>query len=104
MAAAGCQITFVFVYSYQNHPMVQFKTHDQPKLPFRKAIKKPIPINCVQMQEAFEVQTLEGTLRGNPGDYLMMGVDGELYPCSKEIFEKTYDWVEETGKPDSEMR
>ena len=46
------------------------------------------------MQEEFEVETLEGTLRGRAGDYLMMGVNGELYPCAKEIFEKTYDWVE----------
>ncbi len=74
--------------------MLKFKVHDTPELPFKRAVKKPIPINCVQMQEEFEVETLEGTLRGRAGDYLMMGVNGELYPCAKEIFEKTYDWVE----------
>jgi hypothetical protein len=47
------------------------------------------------MQEDFEVETLEGNLRGRAGDYLMVGVEGELYPCSREIFEKTYDWLEE---------
>jgi hypothetical protein len=47
------------------------------------------------MQEDFEVETLEGSLRGRAGDYLMVGVEGELYPCSREIFEKTYDWLEE---------
>lgn len=75
--------------------MLHFSANEQPDLPFRKAIKKPIPINCVQIEETFEVETLEGTLRGKAGDYLMVGVNGELYPCSKEIFEKTYDWVEE---------
>lgn len=74
--------------------MQRFKTYDQPDLPFRKAVKKPIPINCVQMKEDFEVETAEGTLRGKAGDYLMMGVNGELYPCSREIFEKTYEWMD----------
>lgn len=71
-----------------------FRVNDQPKLPFRRAVKKPIPINCIQMTEDFEVETLEGVLRGRAGDYLMVGVNGELYPCAKDIFEKTYDWVD----------
>jgi len=32
-------------------------------------------------------------MQGNPGDYLIEGVEGELYPCAKDIFEKTYDNV-----------
>lgn len=44
---------------------------------------------------AFEVETLEGNMRGNRGAYLVKGVDGELYPCKGEIFEKTYDCVED---------
>lgn len=28
-------------------------------------------------------------------DYLIKGIEGELYPCKKEIFEKTYIRVEE---------
>ena len=71
--------------------MRKFKTGELPKLEFQKAIKKPIPIRCIQMAEAFEVVTLEGTLTGKAGDYLMVGVRGEMYPCSKEIFEETYD-------------
>ena len=58
------------------------------------ARKKPIIIQCVQIDEPFEVETLEGTMKGKKGDYLMIGVNGEMYPCDKEIFDKTYDIVE----------
>jgi hypothetical protein len=44
----------------------------------------------VQIDEAFEVETMEGTLRGKKGDWLMIGVNGEVYPCDREIFDKTY--------------
>ena len=42
---------------------------------------------------AFEVKTLEGVMRGERGSYLIKGVEGELYPCRGDIFEKTYDKV-----------
>lgn len=52
--------------------------------------KKPVVVHACQMNIPFEVTTLEGKLRGNKGDYLMIGVKGEKYPCKKEIFEETY--------------
>ncbi len=56
--------------------------------------KKPIIIQALQMKEGFRVDTLEGNYKqGKPGDYLMKGVQEELYICDKEIFEQTYDWV-----------
>ena len=59
--------------------------------------KKPIVVHARRMdsKEGFFVTTLEGTMLGKPGDYLMFGVDGEKYPIDKKIFEKTYDIVEE---------
>lgn len=53
-------------------------------------VKKPIPIQAVQIFEPFEVVTLEGTMRGNTGDWLIKGIEGELYPCMRSIFEKSY--------------
>jgi hypothetical protein len=47
----------------------------------------------MQIHEPFEVETLEGVMKGRPGDWLMIGIHGEMYPCSKEIFEKTYDLI-----------
>ena len=57
-------------------------------------MKRPIVVHATQINEEFRVDTLEGNYKqGKPGDYLMRGVDGELYICDREIFEKTYDWV-----------
>ena len=40
--------------------------------------------------------TLEGEMRADPGkDYIIKGIHGELYPCKKEIFEESYEPVEE---------
>jgi hypothetical protein len=74
--------------------MQKFKKGSIPDLPFKKAKKKPIPIRCIQINEPFEVETLEGTMKGQPGDWLVVGVHGEMYPIAKDIFEKTYDIVE----------
>ena len=56
--------------------------------------KKPVVIQAVQMNDEFYVQTLEGDMRGNPGDWLIVGVKGELYPCENSIFQETYEEVE----------
>lgn len=41
-----------------------------------------------------ELETLEGVHLANPGDFIIRGVNGELYPCKPDIFFKTYDEVE----------
>lgn len=60
----------------------------------RPCMKRPITVHAIQIHEPFEVTTMEGTLKGKPGDYLMFGVDGEKYPCDREIWEKSYEWCE----------
>ena len=37
--------------------------------------------------------TLEGAHRITPGDYIIKGVQGEIYPCKPDIFEQTYEKV-----------
>jgi hypothetical protein len=44
---------------------------------------------------ACEVITLEGVMRCGVGDWLIRGVKGELYPCKPDIFEATYELIEE---------
>lgn len=39
------------------------------------------------------IATLEGDMLVNVGDYVIRGVNGELYPCKPDIFEKTYEEV-----------
>lgn len=39
------------------------------------------------------IHTLEGMMLVAWGDWIVRGVDGELYPCKDSIFRKTYDPV-----------
>jgi hypothetical protein len=75
--------------------MKTFGTYEQVA-DMRPCMKRPIVIHCLEMEEEFRVNALEGDYKqGKPGDYLMRGVTGELYICDGEIFRRTYDFVSE---------
>lgn len=42
------------------------------------------------------IDTLEGTMYATLGYYIIRGVRGEFYPCQPDIFEQTYDPIEQT--------
>ena len=56
--------------------------------------KKKTLTKAVRMTELFQVETLEGVMEGQPGDMLMVGVNGEMYPCDAGVFAKTYEQAE----------
>lgn len=87
-----------------------------------KATKKPVTVECFKYDgdlkdayghfyvsawavEAFQsgviyfkdgemyIRTLEGDHHASVGDYIIKGVNNEIYPCKPDIFEKTYDIV-----------
>lgn len=39
------------------------------------------------------IQTLEGDMKADIGDWIIKGVNGEFYPCKPDIFEKTYEQI-----------
>lgn len=41
-----------------------------------------------------DIPTLEGTMTALPGDWIIRGVKGEVYPCKPDIFAETYEGVE----------
>lgn len=41
-----------------------------------------------------KIKTLEGKMFARLGDYIIKGVEGEIYPCKESIFNKTYNKVE----------
>lgn len=64
-----------------------------------RARKKPVEISYRMAEEGGEdIKTLEGTMRASEGDYIITGVNGEKYPCKPDIFQKTYDVIEEWEK------
>lgn len=54
-----------------------------------------IPNHVLQVTyEGIKVKTLEGTSYDlTENDMLIRGVNGEYYPCKKDIFEKTYNKI-----------
>ena len=53
----------------------------------------------VNHDNSLSIKTLEGVMSAQPGDMIIMGVKGEIYPCKKDIFEATYEPVEPVEQP-----
>lgn len=49
--------------------------------------------NIVFMAKKVNIKTLEGVMTADKDDWIIKGVNGELYPCKPDIFEKTYEAV-----------
>lgn len=80
--------------------------------------KKPVIINAIQYDgqngsdifhifaghlsnydDYMEIDTLEGRMRAEVGDWIIEGIKGEVYPCKPDIFEATYEAVDLSGEP-----
>lgn len=55
--------------------------------------KKPVVIKARKTDKEVFIDTLEGKMKANIGDYIIIGVNGEMYPCKPDIFTKTYEEV-----------
>lgn len=47
--------------------------------------------DCAKPDGYIIVRTLEGEMRGNHGDWLIRGTEGEFYPCKPSVFERKYE-------------
>jgi hypothetical protein len=81
----------------------------------KKYRKKPVVIEAVQydgsirsvssfnipeigqdfLTDDLMIPTLEGNMYASVGDYIIKGIKGEFYPCKPDIFEATYEEIEE---------
>lgn len=41
------------------------------------------------------IKTLEGEMTASKDDWIIKGIKGEFYPCKPDIFESTYEKVDE---------
>lgn len=62
---------------------------------WQKFRKKPVVIEAVKAKLPIKIPTLEGVMQANTGDWIIRGIKGELYPCKPDIFNLTYEPVEE---------
>lgn len=54
-----------------------------------------VPHETYPKDGIIKIPTLEGVMEANKGDYIIRGVAGEFYPCRADIFEATYEKVDE---------
>ena len=47
----------------------------------------------VRYQKYLFIDTLEGRMRADVGDYIIKGLRGEFYPCKPDVFEKKYELI-----------
>ena len=50
--------------------------------------------------ELIGLDTKEGRIIASIGDWIIKGIKGELYPCKPDIFEATYEPVEDSHDGD----
>lgn len=60
-----------------------------------KYVKKPVVVTAYQTQKELFIETLEGRMKANKGDWIVTGIKGEKYPVKPDIFEKTYQEYKE---------
>jgi len=44
--------------------------------------------------DGIHIDTLEGTMLANVGDWIIKGLMGEFYPCKPDIFQLTYEEID----------
>ena len=72
----------------------------------RKYRKLPIIVEAYQTKSKIVIETLEGPMRADIGDFIITGVRGEQYPCKPDIFYETYELMDSDtplDRPDCEI-
>lgn len=56
-------------------------------------VKLIVESATVPGRKTFTVHTDEGIMEGQVGDWIIKGLEGELYPCRDSIFKAKYDLI-----------
>ena len=73
-------------FKHGDHPMVRTPV-DEVNANWSEKLQG-LPLGSLGL-----IDTLEGAMYVNPGDWIITGVKGEHYPCKPDIFEATYEAV-----------
>lgn len=81
---------------YRKKPVVieahQFTDATKDKVfGWAQSIKMSVYPSWDDEKPVLRIPTLEGEMTASLGDYVIKGVQGELYPCKPDIFEQTYE-------------
>lgn len=56
---------------------------------------KTFVVDAAEARQTEQIQTTEGTLTAQPGDWIVTGVRGERYPVKPDSFEAMFEPAEE---------
>lgn len=85
---------------YRNKPVVieavQFKDTEESIFELSELGLDPVRIDYADLSNPLlKIETHGGLKIATEGDYIIKGVQGEFYPCIHNMFEETYEKVEE---------
>nr|DAK45563.1 MAG TPA: PGDYG protein [Caudoviricetes sp.] len=85
---------------YRKKPVVieavQFVDTEESILKLSELGLDPVRIDYADLDNPIlKIETLEGLMIATEGDYIIKGVQGEIYPCKPDIFTETYEKTEE---------
>jgi len=60
--------------------------------------RKPVVVSAIRCREETEIVTLEGIMTAMPGDWIVTGIQEELYPVKDDIFRETYQPVDDNAQ------
>lgn len=84
----------------KNHrAMFDFLTENTFDEVAMKAYHDNFYIDHSKVEGGLIIRTLEGEHIASIGDFIIRGVKVEYYPCKPDVFEQTYEKVEEGGTP-----
>ena len=84
---------------YRKKPVVIEAWIFDGRLDYSKTLPKEIKDQTTKIRldqnSRLMIETLEGIMYANSGDYIIKGIQGEYHPCKPDIFEQTYEMVGE---------
>ena len=66
------------------------KCGDKLDFDFKEVMVRPKYVKCVKMEKVFEVETNNGFMRGQAGDWLVVDSKGEMYPYTNNEFKAEF--------------
>lgn len=70
----------------------------------RPCLKKPQPIDAVQIHKPFRVKVANGAdIQGEAGDYLMCGFSGEMFIMNRARWEANYEYIDGDSVEDNSV-
>jgi len=81
----------ISILQVENTKLKKENTELKMEVIMKRFRKKPIVVEAYQTDVEIMIETLEGPLKADVGDWIITGIRGEKYPCKPDVFDKTYE-------------